>query len=444
MIFRQLFDPASSTYTYLLGDSGEALLIDPVYEQVPRDLALLQELGLRLRTTLDTHVHADHVTGAWRLRQRCGSLIALAAVVGAEGVNRPLQHGDRIDFGMRHLTVRATPGHTNGCLTYVLDDQSMAFTGDSLLIRGCGRTDFQQGSPRLLFASVRGQILTLPDDCLLYPAHDYRGITVTSVAEEQRFNPRLGGAVDVGDFTGHMNNLNLPHPKLMAVAVPANLRCGQPEDDAPDAALQRRVGNRADGAARVRGNATDRRCARGAGVHRSSGPPARREAGATFAVDEPAGRTGSRAASRGRVPLRSTFGPSQRVTDQGRLREGGQSRWRHAAVEDGGTAGGIGRRLTVCAGQRGLDGKDRALKLPAWHDRGRTAALHRTCACADLVGPYLCARRVARDRPLKRDGRSTVACRISTDTDCAKRLMGRNADGFAAKTDFRTSQQERY
>ncbi|MFM0717598.1 MBL fold metallo-hydrolase [Paraburkholderia strydomiana] len=232
MIFRQLFDPASSTYTYLLGDSGEALLIDPVYEQVPRDLALLQELGLRLRTTLDTHVHADHVTGAWRLRQRCGSLIALAAVVGAEGVNRPLQHGDRIDFGMRHLTVRATPGHTNGCLTYVLDDQSMAFTGDSLLIRGCGRTDFQQGSPRLLFASVRGQILTLPDDCLLYPAHDYRGITVTSVAEEQRFNPRLGGAVDVGDFTGHMNNLNLPHPKLMAVAVPANLRCGQPEDDA--------------------------------------------------------------------------------------------------------------------------------------------------------------------------------------------------------------------
>jgi hypothetical protein len=143
MIFRQLFDPASSTYTYLLGDSGEALLIDPVYEHVPRDLALLQELDLRLRTTLDTHVHADHVTGAWRLRQRCGSLIALAAVVNAEGVNRPLQHGERIDFGSRHLTVRATPGHTNGCLTYVLDDKSMAFTGDSLLIRGCGRTDFQ-------------------------------------------------------------------------------------------------------------------------------------------------------------------------------------------------------------------------------------------------------------------------------------------------------------
>jgi sulfur dioxygenase len=234
MIFRQLFDPASSTYTYLLGDtaSREALLIDPVYEQVPRDLSLLQELGLKLLATLDTHVHADHVTGAWRLRERSGSQIALAGVVGAEGVDRPLGHGERIAFGKRHLEVRATPGHTNGCLTYVMDDRSMAFTGDSLLIRGCGRTDFQEGSPDQLFTSVREQILTLPDDCLLYPAHDYRGITVTSVAEERRFNPRLGGDVDLGDFAGYMNNLNLPHPKLMAVAVPANLRCGKPEGEA--------------------------------------------------------------------------------------------------------------------------------------------------------------------------------------------------------------------
>ena len=232
MIFRQLFDPVSSTYTYLLGDSGEALLIDPVYEQVPRDQALLRELGLWLLATLDTHVHADHVTGAWRMRLRCGSEIGLASVVEAQGVTRPLAHGDRIDFGRRHLTVRATPGHTNGCLTYVLDDLSMGFTGDSLLIRGCGRTDFQQGSPQHLFASVREQILSLPETCLLYPAHDYRGITVTSVAEERRFNPRLGGDVDIGDFAGYMNNLNLPHPKQMAVAVPANMRCGQPEGGA--------------------------------------------------------------------------------------------------------------------------------------------------------------------------------------------------------------------
>src|SRR5471030_1345457 len=229
MIFRQLFDPTSSTYTYLLGDSGEALLIDPVYEQAPRDLALLKELGLHLLATLDTHVHADHVTAAWRLHQSCGSRIALAEAAGAELADRPLRHGDRIDFGSRHLTVRATPGHTNGCLTFVLDDESMAFTGDSLLIRGCGRTDFQQGSPQQLFASVREQILSLPETCLLYPAHDYRGITVTSVAEERRFNPRLGGDVDEGDFAGHMNNLHLPHPKLMDIAVPANLRCGQPD-----------------------------------------------------------------------------------------------------------------------------------------------------------------------------------------------------------------------
>ncbi len=233
MIFRQLFDPTSSTYTYLLGDSGEAVLIDPVYEHVPRDLALVQELGLKLLATLDTHVHADHVTGAWRLRQRSGSRIAVSAASGAAEADTPLQHGDRIAFGTRHLAVRATPGHTGGCLTYVLDDESMAFTGDSLLIRGCGRTDFQQGSPQQLFASVHEQILSLPGSCLLYPAHDYRGITVTSVAEERRYNPRLGGDVDEGDFTGHMNNLNLPHPKLMAVAVPANLRCGRPEGDAP-------------------------------------------------------------------------------------------------------------------------------------------------------------------------------------------------------------------
>jgi sulfur dioxygenase len=233
MIFRQLYDSTSSTYTYLLGDSGEALLIDPVYEQVPRDLALLQELGLKLVATLDTHVHADHVTGAWRMHQRCGSRIGLSAVTGAELVDLPLRHGDHVEFGKRYLSVRATPGHTNGCLTFVLDDRSMAFTGDSLLIRGCGRTDFQQGSPQQLFESVREQILSLPDDCLLYPAHDYRGITVSSVAEEKRFNPRLGGDVDIGDFSGYMNNLNLPHPKLMAVAVPANMRCGQPEGEAP-------------------------------------------------------------------------------------------------------------------------------------------------------------------------------------------------------------------
>ena len=233
LVFRQLFDAASSTYTYLLGDgaSGEAVIVDPVFEHARRDAALLRELGLHLVASLDTHVHADHVTGAWLLKARLGSRIALAAASGAQGIDQPLAHGDRVAFGSRHLGVRATPGHTNGCLSFVLDDHSMAFTGDALLIRGCGRTDFQQGSASRLFHSVREQLLTLPPACLLYPAHDYRGVTVTSVAEELRYNPRLGGDVDEGDFTGYMQHLGLPHPKLIDIAVPANLRCGRPADD---------------------------------------------------------------------------------------------------------------------------------------------------------------------------------------------------------------------
>jgi sulfur dioxygenase len=174
-------------------------------------------------------VHADHVTAAWLMKQRCGSQIMLSEHAGVAHADRLLKHGDRVPFGGRALEVRATPGHTNGCLSYVLDDHSMAFTGDSLLIRGCGRTDFQQGSPATLFRSVREQILSLPPACLLYPAHDYRGVTVTSVEEELRFNPRLGGDVDESDFAGYMNNLGLPHPKLMDIAVPANLRCGRPD-----------------------------------------------------------------------------------------------------------------------------------------------------------------------------------------------------------------------
>ncbi|WP_193367373.1 MBL fold metallo-hydrolase [Pelagibius marinus] len=233
MLFRQLFDPQSSTYSYLLADSTtrEAVLIDPVYEQVRRDAALLAELNLKLVYTLETHVHADHVTGAWMFRHRHGSEIALSGDSGAEGADRLLHHGDRIPFGGRELLVRATPGHTAGCLTYVLDNEGMAFTGDCLLIRGCGRTDFQGGDPNQLYASVHTQIFTLPEDCLLYPGHDYRGLTVTSVGEEKSFNPRLGGQLSQSDFAGYMANLGLDHPKKMDVAVPANLLCGRPQDD---------------------------------------------------------------------------------------------------------------------------------------------------------------------------------------------------------------------
>lgn len=233
LVFRQLFDPQSSTYTYLLGDrpSGQAVLIDPVFEQVRRDTALLGELGLKLVATLETHVHADHVTGAWLLKQRTGSKIMLAMASGAEGADRYLAQDDVVGFGGRRLLVRATPGHTNSCLTYVLDDRSMAFTGDCLLIRGSGRTDFQEGDPAAMYRSIHEQIFTLPDECLLYPAHDYRGLTVTSVAEERRFNPRIGGEIGIGDFTGYMKNLRLAHPKMIDVAVPGNLRCGRPEGE---------------------------------------------------------------------------------------------------------------------------------------------------------------------------------------------------------------------
>lgn len=235
LIFRQLFDPTSSTYTYILADgaSREALIIDPVIEQAGRDRALLDELGLTLLYSLETHVHADHVTAASLLKQRLGSRIALSHRAGAEGADWLLKDGDQVAFGGRYVTVRETPGHTNSCLTYVLDNERMAFTGDCLLIRGCGRTDFQQGDARQLYRSVRERILTLPSDCLIYPGHDYRGVTVTSVAEERAFNPRLGGDLSENDFAGYMNNLGLPHPKQMDIAVPANLRCGQPEHGAP-------------------------------------------------------------------------------------------------------------------------------------------------------------------------------------------------------------------
>ena len=236
LVFRQLFDPQSSTYTYLLGDraSGAALLIDPVFEQVRRDAALLGELGLTLNATLETHIHADHVTGASLLKRRTDSRIMLSAASGAEGADRTLAQDDVVAFGTRRLMVRATPGHTNSCLTYVLDDRSMAFTGDCLLIRGAGRTDFQEGDTAAMYRSIHEQIFTLPDDCLLYPAHDYRGLTVTSVAEERRFNPRIGGEISLGDFTGYMKNLGLAHPKLMDIAVPANLRCGRPDSAEAD------------------------------------------------------------------------------------------------------------------------------------------------------------------------------------------------------------------
>jgi len=231
MFLRQLFDPQSSTYSYLLADeaSREAVLVDPVFEQLRRDAALVGELDLKLVWILETHVHADHVTAAWMLRERLGARIAVPRAGGAEGADRRLEPGDRVVFGDRWLDCRATPGHTAGCTSYVLDDHTMVFTGDALLIRGCGRTDFQEGDAPTLFRSVREQLFTLSDACLVYPAHDYRGLTASSIAEERRYNPRLAEHVLEQDFAGYMENLGLAHPKRIEVAVPANLRCGRPE-----------------------------------------------------------------------------------------------------------------------------------------------------------------------------------------------------------------------
>ena len=235
MIFRQLFDQVSSTYTYLLADeqTREAVLIDCVFEQHARDAALIRELELELLYTLDTHCHADHVTGAWLMKQALGSKIGLSRQYEATNVDLPLSHGDSLRFGAHALEVRATPGHTGGCLAFVSADTKRVFSGDALLVRGAGRTDFQQGDAHRLFRSIREQLFSLPDDYAVYPGHDYEGRTSSTIAEERRYNPRIGGAVREEDFVGYMQNLGLPHPKQLAAALPANLRAGEPEGGQP-------------------------------------------------------------------------------------------------------------------------------------------------------------------------------------------------------------------
>ncbi|WP_224250011.1 MBL fold metallo-hydrolase [Hyalangium gracile] len=225
MIFRQLFDPESSTYTYLVGDpvSRYVALIDPVLEQVERDLTLIHELGLTLTHVMETHVHADHVTGAGQLRERTGCLV-VASTLGASCVNIHVRHKDVVRVGALSFTVLATPGHTDDSVSYLLNDR--VFTGDALLVRGTGRTDFQNGNAGQLYDSITQEFFTLPDETLVYPGHDYKGRTVTTIAEEKRFNPRLAGR-DRASFVQLMGELNLPPPKKLELAVPANRACGR-------------------------------------------------------------------------------------------------------------------------------------------------------------------------------------------------------------------------
>jgi glyoxylase-like metal-dependent hydrolase (beta-lactamase superfamily II) len=227
VIFRQLFDKESSTYTYLLGDegSGQAALIDPVVEQVDRDLRLIAELGLRLTVVLDTHVHADHVTGAGTLRERTGARTHFSVHGGPACADVLLQDGDEVALGAVTLRALATPGHTDTCMSYVVGDR--VFTGDALLVRGCGRTDFQQGDSPTLWRSVHDKLFALPDATFVYPAHDYKGYTCSTIGEEKRSNPRLGEAMTLEAFVQLMHDLHLPPPAKLDVAVPANLACGK-------------------------------------------------------------------------------------------------------------------------------------------------------------------------------------------------------------------------
>lgn len=234
LLFRQLFEKESSTYTYLLADISHpdkpALLIDPVDKTVDRDLNLIGELGLKLVYAMNTHVHADHITGTGLIKSKFPGAKSVISRASGSKADVLIEPGDRISFGDLFLEVRATPGHTSGCVTYVTGDEPdqphprMAFTGDTLLIRGCGRTDFQGGSSKQLYESVHSQIFTLPKDTLIYPAHDYKGFSVSTVGEEMAYNPRL--TKDLEEFKKIMENLNLPYPKMMDKAVPANLVCG--------------------------------------------------------------------------------------------------------------------------------------------------------------------------------------------------------------------------
>lgn len=234
LLFKQLFDQASGTYTYLLADaiSKDAILIDSVFEKYSRDLSLIQELDLNLIACLETHCHADHVTAAWLFKHTLGSKILASINSGIEVLDQQLSAGDIIEFGSKYLKVIQTPGHTDGCVSYLLDDESMVFTGDSLLIRGCGRTDFQQGSAAKLYRSITEGLFSLPEACLVYPGHDYSGRTTSSIGEEKKLNPRIGGQANENDFVGYMDNMQLPHPKKLDIAVPANLRGGKPDDSA--------------------------------------------------------------------------------------------------------------------------------------------------------------------------------------------------------------------
>ncbi|MGK7928921.1 MAG: MBL fold metallo-hydrolase [Spirulina sp.] len=227
MLFRQLFDSETRTYTYLIADrgTGEAVLVDSVLEQVDRDLKLIRELNLVLRYCLETHIHADHITGTGKLRELTGCLGIVPENARAACADRQIKDGEILQLGGIEIEAIATPGHTDSHMAYLVNGDRV-LTGDALFIRGCGRTDFQSGDAGTLYDAVTQRLFTLPEDTLVYPGHDYRGHTLSAIGEEKHLNPRFVGR-DRNNFIAFMNNLNLPDPKKMMEAVPANERCGK-------------------------------------------------------------------------------------------------------------------------------------------------------------------------------------------------------------------------
>lgn len=227
LIFRQLFDYETWTYTYLLADplTKEAAIIDSVKEQVPRDLKLIDELGLSLKYTLDTHVHADHITGAHDLRAKTGAKTAVSSAAEIECVDIHLKDGQELTLGSIKIRAISTPGHTNGCMSFYCE--GMVFTGDTLFIRDVGRTDFQQGSNEKMFESITQKIYSLPDETLVYPGHDYNGRLNSTVAEEKRLNPKVSQNISFEKFKMEMDAMKLGPPKKLHISLPANLNCGK-------------------------------------------------------------------------------------------------------------------------------------------------------------------------------------------------------------------------
>ncbi len=227
LVFQQLFEIESSTYTYILADAKtkESVIIDPVLEKIDRDLQLIQEMELKLLYILETHVHADHVTGAAKIADATGAQIALSGHAHAQGSHKALKDGETLHFGVHSIKALATPGHTSSCMCFLLNDR--VFTGDTLMIRANGRTDFQQGSAVQLYESVRSKLFTLPDETIVYPAHDYKGFTSSTIGIEKKHNKRLSQSRSLEDFVKIMADLNLPKPKKLDVAVPANLKLGR-------------------------------------------------------------------------------------------------------------------------------------------------------------------------------------------------------------------------